>query len=63
MNGADIKRVLGVGMATLTEHLREYKDPFELEECELCPLPIEPCRNDTNQILRNYQAPAASKKI
>ena len=43
MNSQDIKRMLGVGMATMTEHLREYKDPFEPEERELHPLPIEPC--------------------
>jgi hypothetical protein len=33
VNGeADIKRVLGVGTATLSEHLRMYKDPFEAGE-------------------------------
>ena len=25
----DIKRVLGVGIAKMTDHLRGYKDPFE----------------------------------
>ena len=29
MNKLDIKRQLGVGVATLADHLREYKDPFE----------------------------------
>lgn len=25
----EIKRILGVGMSTLSEHIRLYKDPFE----------------------------------
>lgn len=29
VNNLDIKRKLGVGMATWSDHLREYKDPFE----------------------------------
>jgi hypothetical protein len=29
VNDLDIKRQLGVGTATLADHLREYKDPFE----------------------------------
>ena len=29
MSEQEVKRVLGVGMATFSDHLREYKDPFE----------------------------------
>jgi hypothetical protein len=29
VNNLDIKRQLGVGIATLADHLRDYKDPFE----------------------------------
>lgn len=29
VNNLDIKRQLGVGVATLADHLRDYKDPFE----------------------------------
>lgn len=29
MSHEDIKRQLGVGTATLRDHLRDYKDPFE----------------------------------
>lgn len=31
-NSCEIKRVLGVGTATMAEHLRHYKDPFEPSE-------------------------------
>lgn len=46
MNDHNIKRVLGVGMATMAEHLREYKDPFEPEERELSLVPIQSRRID-----------------
>ena len=42
MNKHDIKRVLGVGTATMSEHLRQYKDPFEPREPELTLEPLEP---------------------
>ena len=29
MNDQDIKRKLSIGLSTLAEHLRDYKDPFE----------------------------------
>ncbi|HCE08242.1 MAG TPA: hypothetical protein DEQ40_06505 [Oxalobacteraceae bacterium] len=29
VNDQDIKRKLSIGLSTLSEHLRDYKDPFE----------------------------------
>ncbi len=34
-NCGEIKRVLGVGTATMADHLRQYKDPFEPSDREL----------------------------
>ena len=41
MNNGDIKRMLGVGAATLSDKLRYYKDPFEPPEFEFASMPID----------------------
>ena len=41
MNNDRIKRILSVGWASLSDHLREYKDPFEPQQRELTLVPID----------------------
>jgi hypothetical protein len=38
MKDNDIKRILSVGMTTMSDRLREYKDPFEPRELQLAPI-------------------------
>jgi len=38
MKNSDIKRILSVGMTTMSDRLREYKDPFEPRELQLAPI-------------------------
>jgi hypothetical protein len=47
-NNADIRRVLGVGLGTLADHLREYKDPFEMESTESPGQPLKICSGELN---------------
>jgi hypothetical protein len=41
MGNEEIKRMLGVGMATMSDHLRLYKDPFEPSGEEVRRVPFE----------------------
>ncbi len=47
MDSVDMKRVLGVGESTLSEHLRIYKDPFELGEPPPTSMPVNAAGGDT----------------